>query len=411
MTSGKKQDSLVGKPTSQYTTYSTSLMVKNNTFALFILLVSRISRSIAAGMLAIVFPYLILISLHHSPLFLGSIFATATIFTALFGLFFGTITDVWGRKNTLIIATALLPISSFLLWFSTASPMLFLAAILGGFSATGSLAGGGIGGAVQPIQNTILADLTPEKKRTFYYATFAFINGIAAASGAILVQFFSIQNVLLFSGIISFSGLVVLLFFHTPNITGTFKKLESKIVIGKFTLTGLLNGISQGLITPFLIPFFIIVYHTPRTTMSLYTFFSGIIGATALLLAPYADKKLGFVKSITYSRALTIVLLLIFPNVRFLPVALLIYLITPGLRILAVPIQQTAITSMVSEDERGRALGINQVIRLGGSSLATEFAAGFFSTPYIAVPFYLYAVVMGANIYLYKIFFKKSHHT
>ncbi len=359
-------------------------------------------------MLAIAFPYLILNDLHLSALFLGSIFALATLATAFLGLFFGIITDIWGRKNTLILATVLLPASCFLLFFSNAIPILFIAAIIGGFSATGSLAGGGIGGTVQPIQNTVLADLAPSGKRTFYYSTFAFINGIAAAIGTIFVKFMPAKEVFLLAGTISLIGTVILFFMYTPDIKGKFRKLESKFVIGKFTITGFLNGISQGLITPFLIPFFIIVYKLPENSMSTFTFISGVIAASSLLLAPYADKKYGFVKSITYSRAVTIVLLIIFPLVKFLPLSLFIYLVTPALRVAAVPIQQTAITSLVEENERGRALGINQVVRLTGSSVATELSGSLFSTPFIAVPFYLYALVMGTNIYLYKIFFAKE---
>ncbi|MCL5019781.1 MAG: MFS transporter [Patescibacteria group bacterium] len=382
--------------------------IKNYHFPLLVLLISRSTRSVAAGMLAISFPYLILNDLHHNALFLGSIFALATLFTAFLGLFFGTVTDIWGRKNTLILATLLLPIASFLLWWSNSIPVLFFAAILGGFSATGSLAGGGIGGTVQPIQNTVLADLAPKDRRTFYYSSFAFLNGITAAFGTITVKFLAVKEVFFLAGIISLLGTVVLLFLTTPDIKGKFRKMESKIVIGKFTMTGLLNGISQGLITPFFIPFFILFYKLPENRMSSFTFISGVIAAFSLLLAPYADKKFGFVKSITYTRALSVILILMFPVVKFLPLAIFIYCITPALRVLAVPIQQTAITSLVEENERGRALGINQVVRLVGSSVATELSGSLLSTPYIAVPFYLYGAIMGANIYLYKRFFAKE---
>ena len=359
-------------------------------------------------MLAIAFPYLVLNNLHHSAFYLGSIFAIATLFTGFFSLMFGIITDVWGRKNTLILATLMLPVASFLLWFSNSNIILFLSAILGGFSATGSLAGGGIGGTVQPIQNTILADLVPSEKRTYYYSTFAFLNGVAAAVGTTFIKFMNEKEVFFVAGIISLVGTIIIFFMTTPDIKGKFRKLGSKIVIGKFTLTGFLNGVSQGLITPFLIPFFIIVYKLPETTMSSFTFISGMIAACSLLIAPYLDKRFGFVKSIVYSRAVSIVLLIIFPVIRFLPLALFIYFVTPALRVMAVPIQQTAITSLVEENERGRALGINQVVRLGGSSIATEISGSFFSTSYLAIPFYLYALVMGANIYLYKIFFSKE---
>ncbi len=361
-------------------------------------------------MLAIAFPYFILNDLHQSVFFLGTIFAVATLFTALFGLMSGTMTDIWGRKKTLLAVSMLLPLGSLLLWVSGTKIILFLAAILGGFSATGSLAGGGIGGAVMPIQNTVLADLVPSDRRTFYYSFFAFLNGFAAAFGTVFIKVMAIREVFLGAAVISLFGTVILLFLDTPEIKGEFRKLESKIVISKFTLTGFLNGISQGLVTPFLIPFFILAYKVPESRMSSYTFLSGVIASLALLVAPFADKRFGFVKSITYSRAATVILLLILPVMKIFPLAIFIYCITPALRVLAVPIQQTAITSMVEDRERGRALGINQAVRLIGSSLATELAGGFLSIALIAVPFYLYGVTMGVNIYLYKRFFSEREN-
>ncbi|MGC8576248.1 MAG: hypothetical protein ACP5L3_06990 [Caldisericum sp.] len=44
--------------------------------------------------------------------------------------------------------------------------------------------------------------------------------------------------------------------------------LKSALTIGKFTLTGILNGLSQGLATPFLIPFFVVVYKLSETKIA-----------------------------------------------------------------------------------------------------------------------------------------------
>lgn len=375
--------------------------------SLFILLLSRTARSMSAGMIAIGFPYLVLQTLHYSPLHLGTIFAIGTLATAIFGFIFGMTTDLWGKKKTLVLVSIMLPISCVLLLFSQSLPMMYLAAAIGGFSATGSLAGGGIGGAAQPIQNTILADLTTPEERTFYFSLFPFINGIGASIGALSARFFDAHLIFLIAALLSFAGTIVVLFLSTHEVKGKLLKLEGKITIGKFTLTGLLNGFSQGLITPFLIPFFILIYHISERDMSFFTFVSGAIGACVLLMAPLIDKKLGFVKSITITRGIAVILLLLLPLVHFLPLALLIYFITPALRVISVPIQQKAITTLVNDNERGRALGVNQVVRLGGSSLAIALSGSLFAGPFIAVPFYLYAGVMGVNIYLYNRFFRK----
>jgi len=68
---------------------------------------------------------------------------------------------------------------------------------------------------------------------------------------------------------------------------------------------------------------------------------------------------------------------------------------------MAVPVQRTAFTEMVQQDELGRALGINQVARLWASSGGITLTGYLFSVSEIAAPFCIYAVAMTANIYLY----------
>ena len=141
-------------------------------------------------MIALTFPYLVLKSFSHGALILGFLYTAASIGTALLGLFFGFLTDVWGRKETLLVVAVLIPLSCLFVLLSHTLFPLFAAAALGGYSATGSLAGGGVGGAAQPIQSAILADLTTPENRTKYYSVFTFISGILAALGTLLAKLF-----------------------------------------------------------------------------------------------------------------------------------------------------------------------------------------------------------------------------
>src|SRR5579871_6749129 len=61
----------------------------------------------------------------------------------------------------LVVVSTLLPASALLVYASAGHWASLLAAFVGGYSATGSLAGGGVGGAAQPIQSAVLADIQP----------------------------------------------------------------------------------------------------------------------------------------------------------------------------------------------------------------------------------------------------------
>ena len=367
------------------------------------------SRSIAAGMITVAFPYLVLTSRHYNPLRLGLLYTSAAIATALLGLLFGFLTDSWGRGKTLFLVGLLLPVSSAMVYLFKGLPILFIATSLGGYSATGSLMTGGIGGAAQPIQNAVITDLTTPENRTSYFSILTFLSGMFGAIGALLARHAAVLHVFLYATVISGGGLAFLAFIKTSSVRGNFRRLRSKIVIGKFTITGILNGFTQGLVVPFLIPFFVIVYHVPKSEMAVYAFASGAMAAFALLAAPHLEQTLGFVKSIAVTRGIGTTLLLLLPFWHVYVFALVVYLVTPALRVMAVPVQRTALTEMVQQDELGRALGINQVARLGASSGGITLTGYLFNISEIAAPFCIYAVVMAVNIWLYFHFFTWDH--
>jgi MFS family permease len=372
---------------------------------IMILAGSRIARSVAAGMINVAFPYYVLTRLHYGAFVIGLIYVAATVATAVLGYFSGIMTDVWGKRGTLIIASALLPVSALMVYFSGSLWLIVPAAMLGGFSATGSLAGGGIGGAVQPIQSAVLANLAPNEERTRYFSLFTFLSGVTAALGALLSKAFDVRDIFLAAAVISAVGVPGLWFLRVSEAKGKIGALKTKATIGKFTLTGMLNGFSQGLVVPFLIPFFVLVYHVPKAQMSEYAFASGVLGSFAILGAPLLERHFGFVKSIVLTRGLGTILFVVFPIIRYLPLSALIYIIGPALRVAALPIQQSELTKRVDEDEMGRALGINQVARLAASSTGTGLSGYLMDTALFEMPFFAYGVVMAANLYLYIRFF------
>ncbi len=363
------------------------------------------ARSAAAGMISLAFPFLVLNDLHHSALTLGAIYAAACAAAAGQGLLIGVLSDVWSRTKTLWLAAVILPLSAVIVCFSTSLWALFLAAILGGYSATGSLMGGGVGGAAQPIQNAILTDLSASENRTKFFSWFMFLSGVAAAAGTLLTRLVSVRGAFWAAALISGAGMLFLVPLCLPLPGGRLGRLKNGRVLGQFSVTGALNGLSQGLITPFLVPFFILVFHVSAKRMSVYGFVSGSLGALAILAGPALGRRLGFVRSIAWTRGLGAVLLMLMPLIRVLPFDLLVYFLTPTLRVAAVPVQKNAMAGMVDRAELGRVFGWNQVSRLAASAGAIFFTGAMFGLADIGFPFYCYGAIMAINIGLYFRFF------
>jgi MFS family permease len=366
----------------------------------------RVLRGIAGGIITIAFPYVILKDFHKSIGYLGLIYALATISTALISVFGGVIADVWHRKNAVILISLLLPLSALLLYLEPSYIVAFLSAVLGGYSATGSLMSGGVGGAIMPAVNALATDIIPKEKRVFAYSVFTFLTGISGAFGAYLMKFIpNNKEAFLVAFWISLLSTLFILPINSYHEKGRIDTLNSKKVIGQFSVVGFLNGFSQGLITPFLIPFFIIVYHIKKSDMASWAFLAGVLASFSPLLANVLYNHLGNLKSIILTRLAGAIIILSMPLVKNLYIDLVLYSLYPSFRVLALPIQQSMMSEMIDISEMARAFSLNQISRLSASSIATVLTSFLWELSFISLPFFIYTSIMFVNITLYKKFF------
>jgi len=124
--------------------------------------------------------------------------------------------------------------------------------------------------------------------------------------------------------------------------------------------------------------------------------------------------KLGFVRTVVLTRSISTVALVLLPFVnRFsqilgydLIIALVLYLVYIMFRVISLPTQSSLMMSLVSQDSRSTAAGMNQAARLFPSAIATVSSGFIIDYLALPVPFLLAFIVNIANIYLYKKFFK-----
>ena len=369
------------------------------------LLISRVLRGLAAGLIAIGFPYLVLTELQSGAFTLGLIYASGALSTAILTYVFGR----YGSRSALRIAylasLALLPVAAFLLLLPPSLPIAFAASVVGGFSATGSLAAGGVGGVAMPLQTAILSDLTPASSRTRWFSLFTFLTSVSAALGALAGGSGSLWEVFATALVLSAASVVVALIVPVRSVArGRRPSAHSQGVIWRFTATGVLNGFSQGLLTPFLIPFFVIFFGVTRPEMAVYTTAGSLLGTVSVLAAPYLDARWGFVQAIVGTRAVAAGLAALMPFVPLVP-ALAMYIALPAFRVAAIPAQQSALMGRLPHSDRAEGAGTNQAARVGAASGATALGGFALEDVAAAVPFVGYGAVLAANAYLYVHFF------
>ncbi|WP_232085617.1 MFS transporter [Conexivisphaera calida] len=374
---------------------------------LMVLAGMRVTRSLAAGVIYIIYPYIALKDLGLPAKELGIIYAAAALATALLSILVGYAADLMGRRASLYMASSLMVVSSLLLLLRIDIYTAVAAAILGGISATGTMGAGGVGGAVAPVQTAILADLTSREERTRYITWLNFGSTLASTAGLFVGGIMDYEAGLATATVLGLAALLSVALLDTPEVRARTARMgrEGSRVAAKFSATGILNGLSSGLVSPFLVPIFILLYDIPRSTMGIYSSLSSIIAVFVMLSAPAMERKLGFVRSIAITRGATVVLLALFPFIRILYVSLAIYLAYPALRVAALPVQTSGMVSMVPPEERGRTTGFNQGFRLAFASVGTLVASPFIDPGLLWVPFIAYSAIMSANVALYRRFF------
>mgnify|MGYP001770661784 FL=1 len=376
----------------------------------------RSVRSVAAGILFIVFLYMVKNVLHASMFELGIMYATAGAATAGLSIVVGYMADLLGRKSSLYISSLLLVLTPAVMLYRFNYATAFAAAILGGISATGAMGAGGVGGVVGPVQNAIIADLSEGTSRTKLISYMFFIGSITASAGTLLGGLFSYREELALATAISAASMLLIVPMRLPDVRARGLGMRSRVNALKFSATGMLNGLTNGLTVPFIAPIFAYIYGAPRLLVSEVTTVASLLATASMLLAPTLERRLGFLKSIYITRGLTIPIMLLFPFVGNLWAAVGLYLAYPLLRVIAIPVQQSFLLELTPAEERGRVSGYNQGSRLLLSSIGTYLGSPFFNDPteYLgglplyAVPFIAYSIAMGVNIYMYKAFFSKD---
>jgi MFS family permease len=363
--------------------------------------------------------------LHLSFTLIGGFFGVGAFSVPLMSIYFGRLGDYYGRKKVLLIVLLFLPLSILILLLTSSYPFLLLAAALGGFGTAGALASGSAGAVASPIMNALLADKTNEKNRTKVYSLFFLSLGLAGAIGALLSHL-SYREGFIIALIFSLASLIVILpvkdkygeSIRRDKNSSTYNSINlresDKRVIKRFIVTGALNGLGQGLVTPFLPLIFEVLLKVPNGEIGNIFFLGGIVAAFASLLTPVITDKLGFVRTIVLTRSISTVALILLPFVNMfslilsydLMLALLLYLIYIMFRVISLPTQSSLMMNLVSQDSRSTATGTNQAARLFPSAIATISSGFIINYLALPIPFFLAFIVNIANIYLYKKFFK-----
>ncbi|HLI51575.1 MAG TPA: MFS transporter, partial [Thermomicrobiaceae bacterium] len=311
-------------------------------------------RSLSQGYLGVIVP-LYLAELHYSAVRLGVIFTAAAAVSAFMSAAVGVLSDRYGRKLFLVILGLLTAAGGAAF---AASGAFWVLLIAGAISTVGRGGGAGSGGAWGPYaaaEQALIAEHSGDQNRTSVFGAMSFIGVLTGAVGSliagmpsVLQHFFGTTQVdgdriLFFSTI--FVGIamaaVMVPVRETRDATGEPQprqqraksgekhKLQPETVrlILKFMATNTANGLGYGLLGPITVYWFYRRYGVGSGQMAELFFLINLATAPSYLFAARLAKRLGVVKGITHTRALSVVMLGLMPFMPTYLLAALLYIL------------------------------------------------------------------------------------
>ncbi|MGB9759307.1 MAG: MFS transporter [Thermoproteota archaeon] len=390
----------------------------NTTKNLVLIYTSRALRSFSAGFLAIAVSLYFFNVLHLSMLLIGGAFTSGALATPILSLLLGRLGDIYGRKRVLLLDLMTLPISLVIILLTNNYVLLILASALGGFGIAGGLVGGGVGASAAPLITPLIAENTNEKNRTFAYSLNSLISTFSGAAGALMVSFFGYRELFLIGIIITLVSVLAIVPVTESYVPRRLKNNESKTIrlsinqkdlkyIEVFAVTGILNGFGQGIVTPYYPIIFSTFFGMSKSQIGYLVSLGGILSGVAFIFTQYFTSKLGFLKFINITRSISATLVLLLPFSPNYFLASFLYLLLTPLRAVSLPAQTSLMMTLVNEEDRSTASGINQAARLIASAIGTMITGGLLDSFPLFVPFLIAAMSTYGNVFMYIKFFGK----
>ncbi|MEM4126045.1 MAG: MFS transporter [Conexivisphaerales archaeon] len=386
------------------------LQERKNIIYLFI---SRSFRSFVAGFVAIAISLYFYDILKLSLILVGVLFTIGAIATPLISLIVGIFGDRYGRKFILIADLLTLPIAIVIILLTRNFYALAAASAIGGFGVAGGIVGGGVGASVGPVVTTMLAENTTNENRTFMFSINSVLSTFAGAAGALLVSFIGFQLLFEIGVIISLFSAIIIFPVREKfkGIKTVRKKGENPMsekdrrFIKAFAYTGLFNGLSMGLITPYYPIIFHTFFHMTIANVGFLIFLGGIISGAVDIFTPTLTTRMGFLKLITRTRVISATAMLLIPFSPNFIFASALYIFMTTLRAVSLPAQTSLQMSLISEGRRATSSGLNQASRLLASAVATSVGGTLLALGPLLIPFAIAASFTYGNTALYYYYF------
>jgi MFS family permease len=348
---------------------------------------------------------------------MGQVVSLMGVSTFVASMFLGVAADVYGRKKMLILGNILASMILAVFALTTNPALLMLAAVGEGISEA----------AVYASSNALLAEKAEDSKRNSVFSLYSFAQSIAYGAGSIVLpavvifEFFGFTSreghVLLYvvmAVLSAISTLIILKVGESEELKkpqASMKELlpkKSKGILAKYILTSAIISFGAGMVVPLMTAWFSLQYGISDAISGPILGVASILIGLATLAAPMAAEKLGLIKAIVLTQAISTIFMFATPLSPDYALASIIYSVRALLMNMAAPLQQSMIMGLVAKEDRGAVSGLSGALWRLPNALSTFVGAWLMGTGRLVEPFFIAGLLYLVSIVLFWYYFRSS---
>ncbi len=379
------------------------------------LMTVRVLRSIAQGFLSVVVP-LYIASLGYSTLAFGTLLTLAGLGSAVMTLGLGLTGDRFGRRRPAIVISVLAVFGTAGFALTHNFGVLALMSVLSTFGRGGGAGAGASWGPLYPALQPLVAGSCADRDRNDVFAGLSVAGAIAGTIGSAIAvipawlhgrgfSWVSAYDVMFWVGsAFALAGLLAMLAVrekHRPASAWAWPSRQTMSILGRLSVTNVVNGLSMGMLGPLLTYWFYVRYGAGSAELgTLYTI-ANALSILPYLGAPRLARRMGAVAAVTSSRIVASVLMGLQALAPSFEISALVYLVRVQVSLVSMPIRQSFVMGVTEERSRSAVSAFSGLPAQLSSAASPSIGTYFMESWTIDAPLLLGGIFSMGNALLY----------
>jgi MFS family permease len=381
-----------------------------------LIILSNLFWAITFGFLDVTYaPYLDIVGLPGE--LIGSLMLVSSLSSAILMIPFGILADRHGRKPFLLVSPVLSALSFGMYFFVTEIRLLMIAELIKGLSW--AMAWGTSG--------ALLSEKASDEQRSYAFGLSSFGFAVGAVVGYMMgavpdlltsvygIQYpQSIRILYLLTAAVSFVSLIPLIpvkEVRRPLRDVKWLNITSWKVVSWLALTQGLIGLGAGFMIPWFSYYFTLKFGVTLGDIGIVFAVSQVGMAIAFLIIPKVAEKIGSVRTVVYSQATSILVLLSISVSPSFPVASILYLIRVILMNMTGPAFTSFFMGLVKSEERASGNSLIWASWNIANALPRPIAGYIMDNIFLDMTLYICASLYSISTVIFFSIFKKAEKT